>query len=170
MAQDQRGLTLVELMISITIASVVIGVLASAAILFFQHAFDNDKAYDDQASVSTLQSAFVSDAQSATSVTTNDTSACGSASTALVSFVWSDAGVTDKASWFVENNANRLGLVRRRCVNNQIVELNDIAGVQPTPTVSCTPSCAVATTVTINGTTTNGLTFSSIGTRRASAS
>ena len=167
---DQRGLTLVELMISITIASLLVGVLASAAILFFQHAFDNDRAYEDQTSVSLVQSAFVADAQSATGVTTNDPSACGSASPALVSFAWSDAGVDVKASWFVETKATRLALVRRRCTNNQPTETIDVAGVRANPVVSCTPSCATASTVTIDGTTTNGLAFSATGSRRASAS
>lgn len=167
---DQRGLTLVELMISITIAALLVGVLASAAILFFQHAFDNDKAFEDQSSVSLVQSAFVADAQSATAVTTNDASACGSAAPALVSFAWSDAGVAVKASWFVETKANRLALVRRRCTNSQPTETIDVAGVRTNPVVACTPSCATAATVSINGTTTNGLAFSATGTRRASAS
>lgn len=169
-ARDERGLTLVELLISITISGLLVGALASAAIIFFQHASDNDKAYEDQSSVTLVQSAFVADAQSATAVTTNDASPCGSASVALVSFGRSDAGVDVKSSWFVETKAGRTALVRRSCVNNQAVEFADIAGVRPTPAVACAPSCANPSTVSINGTTTNGLVFSAAGTRRASAS
>jgi type II secretory pathway pseudopilin PulG len=165
---DTRGFTLVELLISITISTLIIGVLASAAILFFQRSGDNDRTYSDQASVQLLGSLFTADAQSATTAITNDASACGSSATALVSFVWSDAGTTAKASWFVETVAGAQDLVRRRCTNGTPIEKNDVAGVSATPTITCEPDCTRPTTVTIAGTTTNGAAFGISGSRRAS--
>ncbi len=166
--RDARGLTLVELLISITISSLIMGVLASAAILFFQHANDNDRTYADQASVQLIGSLFTADAQSATSVIQDDSSACGSASPALVSFMWDDAGTTAKASWFVETVTGSQGLVRRRCTNDTPIEKTDVAGVQSPPAITCDPDCNSPATITISGTTTNGATFGVTGARRTS--
>jgi type II secretory pathway pseudopilin PulG len=166
--RDARGLTLVELLISITISSLIMGVLASAAILFFQHANDNDRTYADQASVQLIGSLFTTDAQSATSVRLSDPNACGSASPALVSFLWDDAGTTAKVSWSVESVTGSQDLVRRRCTNDTPIEKNDVAGVQSPPTITCAPDCSAPATVTISGTTTNGATFGVTGARRTS--
>jgi len=166
--RDQHGLTLIELMVSITISALIMGVLASAAIMFFQHSTDNNNNYDDQSSVQNLQALFTSDAQSATSVLLNDPAPCGSNTTALVTFSWADAGTTATTSWTVEQSANLRTLVRRRCTNATVVERTDVAGITGTPTVTCSPSCAAFTTVTIGGTAQHGATFGVTGTRRTS--
>lgn len=169
-SRTESGLTLIELMVAITISTMIVGVLASASIIFMRHSFDSDRAYDDQNSVQLLTSVFVADAQSATSVVTNDNAPCGAAGPALVTFSWADAGTTIAASWFVENTAGRLALVRRRCTNGTPTEKTDVAGVKVAPAVTCSPDCTTASSITITGTTTNGSTFGITGARRASAS
>ena len=168
--RNDHGLTLVELMVSITISALIMGVLASAAVTFFQHSSDNNNNYDDQSSVQSLQAFFTADAQSATSVVLNDPAPCGSSTTAITTFSWADAGTTATASWTVEQSANLRTLVRRRCTNGTVVERTDVAGVTGTPTVTCSPSCASFTTVTIGGTAQHGATFGVTGTRRTSVS
>jgi len=163
---NQVGVTLIELMVSLTITALIMGVLSSAAILFLRHSNDNNNLYDDDNSVQLLTSVFTADAQSATNVITNDVSACGSSSTALVSFVWAEAGTTVKASWSIEAVDSRQSLVRRRCVNGTPVEKNEVAGVTGTPTVTCNPNCTAPASVTLAGTTTNGSTFGITGAAR----
>jgi Tfp pilus assembly protein PilW len=164
--RDTRGLTLVELMVSITISSLIIGVLASASIMFFQHSTDNDNSYDDQSSIQGIQSFFTTDAQSATAVTLNDAAPCGSSNTALVTFSWPDAGTTVTVSWTIEQSAGIRTLVRRRCTNGTAVERTDVGGVTGTPSITCTPDCASFTSITIGGTAQHGATFGVTGTRR----
>ncbi len=169
-ATGQDGLTLIELMVSITISALIMGVLASAAIMFFQHSQDNNNSYDDQSSVQNLEALFTGDAQSATAVTLNDTTTqCGTGNTALATFSWADAGNNTTVSWTVEQLAGVRTLVRRQCTNGTPVQRSDVAGVTGTPTITCTPNCATFTTITIGGTMQHGAQFGVTGTRRVSS-
>jgi prepilin-type N-terminal cleavage/methylation domain-containing protein len=166
-ARDQRGLTLIELMVSITISALIMAVLASAAIMFFQHSSDNNNSYDDQSSIQNIESLFTGDAQSATAVTLNDTTTqCGTNNTAIVTFSWADEGNATTASWTVEQSAGIRTLVRRQCTNGTPIQRTDVAGVTGTPTITCTPACATFTSVTIGGIAQHGTNFGVTGTRR----
>jgi prepilin-type N-terminal cleavage/methylation domain-containing protein len=163
---DERGLTLIELMVSITISAMIMGVLASAAIMFFQHSSDNNNSYDDQSSIQNIQSLFTGDAQSATAVTLNDAAPCGSNNTAIVTFSWGDAGVLSTASWTVEQSSGIRTLMRRQCTNGTPIQSTDVGGVTGTPTITCTPACDTFTSVTITGVAQHGANFDVTGTRR----
>src|SRR5262249_48884375 len=150
-ARGQAGLTLIELMVSVTISALIMGVLASAAIMFFQHSQDNNNSYDDQSAIQNVSQLFPGDAQSATALTLIDATPCGSSNTAIVTFSWADAGNATTASWTVEQLSGVNTLVRRECTNGTVTQRIDVGGVTGTPTITCTPNCGAFTSITIAG-------------------
>ena len=167
-ANPEAGLTLVELVISIAIMGMIIGPLTGAAIFFLSQGQRGSNGTSDDTSVRAVVSTFTTDVQSAESVTAPDPAPCGSSSAALVTLTWSDNGTIFRASWSAESSGSVLTLVRRRCTGTSLVATALVADVQATPTVTCVPNCANATSLELEGVAANGEGFSVSAGRRPS--
>ena len=160
-----HGFTLIELIVSVTVLSLIIGPLTAAATFFLSHGQGASQNLADDTSIRSLFSVFTTDAQSAEAVAAPDGAPSGSASSALVTLTWTDDGTIFKASWSTVASGSTLNLVRRRCTGTTLVSTLLVADVQAPPTVSCAPSCANPSTITLTGTAANGAAFS-IATKR----
>jgi hypothetical protein len=153
----------------VTVVGLIIGPLTAAAEFFISHGTSATGQFADDTSVRSVISLFATDAQSAESVTAPDPAPCGSASNALVTMTWTDDGGTIfRASWSTQTSGTTISLVRQRCTGTTLVSTLLVADVTAAPTVSCTPNCANASTVTMTGTAANGARFTVSAKRRPS--
>ena len=165
---NQFGMTLIEMIIGISMLAIITAPLTTAAIMFAQHGADVDKSLTDDGSIRSLASLWVTDAQTATSATLNDTAPCGAKGAAVATLAWTTSGVSYTASWYSEMVGTDLTLVRRRCANGSLVGYQRVATIASAPTATCAPTCAQPTSFSLVGTATNGATFSLVGNRRSS--
>ncbi len=166
--RTMSGLTLVELITSVTVLSLVIGPLIAAMTFFISHGEEANRGFGDDASIRAMISLFSTDVQSAERVTAPDSSPCGPSTPALATMRWTDGATIFRASWSTQNVGTAIELVRHRCTGTSLVSTIVTADVLTTPTVSCEPSCANASTVTITGEALGGADFAITGTRRSS--
>ena len=165
--RSAAGMTLVEMIIGISMLAVITAPLTSAAIMFAQHGGDVDKSLTDDGSIRNIASLWVTDAQTATSTTLNDTSPCDSKGTSIATLAWNDSGVAYTASWYSETVNQVLTLVRRRCADGTMIGYQRVADIASPPTVMCSPTCTTPTSVTLRGIALNGASFSLVGNRRS---
>ncbi len=164
--RTEQGMTLIEMIIGISMLTVIAAPLTSAAILFAQHGAEVDKSISDDGSIRAVAALFVADAQSARSVMVDDSTACGSTNDAAASFRWNESGQSITSSWFVETINDELVLVRRRCSGAALIGYQRVAEIAAAPKISCFPDCEAPTAVTIVGNAANGAVFSFSGERR----
>jgi prepilin-type N-terminal cleavage/methylation domain-containing protein len=167
-ARSMHGFTLIELVISVTILGLILVPLAAASTFFITHGQDATGRFADDTSIRSVISLFTTDAQSAETVTAPDPAPCGSSASALVTLTWTDNGTIFRASWSTQTSGTTMTLVRQRCTGTSLVSTLLVADVQAPPTVTCTPSCANASVITMTGTAANGAGFTVAGTRRPS--
>ena len=151
---------------AVTVLGLIMGSLTSASIFFLQHGQDASLRFADDTSIRSVDSLFTTDAQSAETVAVPDPAPCGSSSSALATLTWTDDGTIFKASWSTQTSGSTTTLVRRRCTGTTLVSTLLVADVQAAPTVSCAPSCANASTITMTGTAASGAGFTVSATRR----
>ena len=163
-----QGFTLIEVVISVTVLGLIMGPLTMAATFFISHTQQTTGSFADDTSIRSANSLFTTDTQSAETVTVPDAAPCGSSNSALVTLTWTESGTIFRASWSTQTSGTTITLVRRRCTGTSLVSTLLVADVQAAPTVSCSPNCANASTVTMTGTATNGAGFTVSGTRRPS--
>ena len=167
--RSERGFTLIELVTAVTVLGLVMGPLASAALLVLQHGGDATAAFADDSAVRSATALFMGDAQSAEDVVAPDPAPCGGAGTAFVSTSWDDGGTAYRASWFAEQApGGAMTLVRRRCTGTTLVSTVVLADLAATPTVACVPGCDAPDVLTLAGTTAAGSPFTITAHRRAS--
>jgi prepilin-type N-terminal cleavage/methylation domain-containing protein len=156
---DARGMTLMELIVSMTIMGLVILPLTEATIFFLRHGQDATAAYQDDNGLRSVATYFDRDGQSATAITLNDASPCGGSpgEVAVATFGWTSGATAMTASWFTEASGSTTQFVRRRCSSGTVDETNTLAPVQGTPTVTCTPNCGAPVSFTLAFTGQNGL-------------
>ncbi len=166
---DQHGMTLVEMIISISMLTVITVPLTSAAMMFAQHGADVDKSLSDDTTVRSIEASFVADVQSATSVVLNDAAGCAGTTAAIATLQWGEPGLQIRTSWYAETIAGTLTMVRRRCSNGSLVSYERVGEVASAPTVVCAVTCTTdrLTSVTMTGTATNGAIFAFTGNRRS---
>jgi prepilin-type N-terminal cleavage/methylation domain-containing protein len=167
-AKSMDGFTLVELVIAVTILALIMVPLTAAATFFITHGQDATGRFADDASIRSVISLFTTDGESAETVTAPDPAPCGSGSTALVTLTWTDDGTIFRASWSTQTSGSTITLVRQRCTGTSLVSTLLVADVQAAPTVTCAPSCANASTITMTGTAANGAGFTVSAKRRPS--
>ena len=168
-ARGAGGLTLVELVVAVTVVGLIVGPLTAAAEFFISHGGTATGVFADDTSVRSAISLFDTDAQSAESVTAPDPAPCGSGSSALVTMSWTDdSGTIFRASWSTQTSGTTISLVRQRCTGTTLVSTLLVADVTAPPTVTCTPNCANASTITLTGTAANGAGFTVSSKRRPS--
>ncbi len=166
--RTMSGLTLIELITSVTILGLIVGPLIAAMTFFISNGKEANEYFGDDASIRSMISMFSTDVQSAEILTVPDASPCGPSSSALVTMQWTDGATIFRASWSTQTVGSVTELVRHRCTGTSLVSTIVAGDVLATPTVSCEPSCASASTVTITGEAPGGADFTITGTRRLS--
>jgi prepilin-type N-terminal cleavage/methylation domain-containing protein len=145
---DERGFTLVELMMAIALLMIITAPLMLAFATSIRYIGKTDQKFTDTRGGLLSAAYFSSDVANANIITLNDAVPCGGAGaglTAVVSFNWSDpsagvgAATNNESSWVVDaSNASNVRLLRKYCANggsgSQSVPAVSLAGA---PVVSC---------------------------------
>ncbi len=166
--RSAHGFTLIELIISVTVLGLIIGPLAASATFFMSHGQESSQRFSDDSSIRSVISMFTTDAQSAEAVTVPDPSPCGAGGSAIATLTWTNDGTIFRASWSSQTSGTTITLVRKRCTGTTLVSTLLVADVVAAPTVTCAPSCASASTITMNGSAASGAGFSVVAKRRSS--
>ena len=164
----ERGMTLIEVVISVTVLGLVMGPLSAAMLFFMAHGQDANEQYADNSGARSAVSGFAADVQSTEIVTAPDSKPCGAKSEALATLEWNSGGVRYRASWSADGAAAELVLVRRLCSGSSVMSTLLVSELGAVPKVTCSPSCATATSVTLVGAARNGTPFAITAVRRSS--
>lgn len=151
-APDERGFTLVELLVAISILGVVMGAV-SAAIIVGLKTTDGTITRLSESHDTQISTAYISgDAQSAQGVTQNvaGDSCSGTGATALVRFTWADSvdtttDVAKTAAYVVVATGAGRELHRRYCEGSSLtsdVVLTHNLHPSTDPAVVCVPVCS----------------------------
>jgi prepilin-type N-terminal cleavage/methylation domain-containing protein len=167
-AKSMQGFTLVELVVAVTILGLILVPLSAAATFFITHGTDTTGVFADDTSIRSVISLFTTDAESAETVQAPDPAPCGGSGSALATMTWTDDGTVFRASWTTQTSGSTITLVRQRCTGSSLVSTLLVADVKAPPTVSCSPTCANASTITMVGTAANGAGFTASAKRRPS--
>jgi prepilin-type N-terminal cleavage/methylation domain-containing protein len=150
-ARDERGMTLVELIVSITILSIIMASLTTAVTVYLQRGNDiaDDARGNDVVRFATTH--WTRDVERAATIAFDEPATCGDAKSALASFAWADAASdANAASWTVEPGEDGIDhLVRRQCRDGTELVTNDLGRVVGGAKVACPSDCTVATTLQI---------------------
>lgn len=123
-AADEDGFTLPELIMAITLLSIVMAPLALALMTSLKVIGRTTERFGDSRSALISAAYFANDVESAQAIQVNDPSPCGGAAgiTPVVSFVWADAAAgkgvapTKEASYVIDaSDATNKKLLRRSC-------------------------------------------------------
>ena len=164
----ERGMTLIEVVISVTVLGLVMGPLSAAMLFFMAHGQDANEQYADNSGARSAIAAFAADVQSTETVTAPDSKPCGAEDDSLATLEWNSGGVRYRASWSADGTDAELVLVRRLCSGSSVMSTLLISELSAVPAVTCSPSCATATSVTLVGTARNGAPFAITAARRSS--
>ncbi len=139
MSRGQRGYTLIELILAITILAVVAAPLSGAVVLGLRTGTDAEARLLEANDGRLLATFLGPDVQSATTVSTTDTT-CGGAGTRLA-ISWREGSTDVRVAYVAESpGTEQHRLVRRRCVGSAVEEQVIAALLAPT-TGSVSVSC-----------------------------
>ncbi len=160
-AIDERGFTLMELIVACTILGLIMVPLSAATIFFLRHGAEAQAQFQDDNGSRLAGVYFNRDIASATSV---DVSSAGCGATAddtlVMSVPWTENGVAKQASWFTEVATDgTASLIRRRCTTGTPDETNTLASLSSAGSVwfAVTGGATTPTTVQLGFTSSNGL-------------
>lgn len=165
--RSQRGVSMVELLVVISLTGLIAGALTSAIATGLRTTeATTDRLQETQdAHLTTI--AFVRDAQSADAVSLTQTSCSGLDPLVLLS--WTDDGVAKEAAYAVRAVDGRRVLSRWFCQNGGGAVRRDVAQAlhaTTDPAITCVPNCAAATRVEMLVTEASGWTFTAAAERR----
>jgi prepilin-type N-terminal cleavage/methylation domain-containing protein len=140
----ERGFTLVELLLAVTILGIIAAPLSIAMVKGVSFVGKSDQKLTDSRSVLIAASYFAGDVAGANTVVTNDTTACGGG-TAIVSFDSSNAtdgvggAANNEISYVVDTTiATNTVLSRRACLSGVVTAKSNAAvSLGGTPVVTC---------------------------------
>jgi prepilin-type N-terminal cleavage/methylation domain-containing protein len=167
--RDERGFTLAELMVAISILGMIAVPLTASIILGLRTTSDSQQRYKEARGAQLTSAYFPFDVASATNITLADASPCGGAGPAAVaSFTWADdLSPTNEVSYVVPTGST--DMIRKFCRGGSVVSTNLLAsGISGAPTVTCAPACDASfdtATITVNGA--SGWQYTVNGTRRS---
>lgn len=168
--RDERGFTLVEMLVGLSILGVVSGALVVTLAMGMRTADDTRVRVGEARDAQLVASYFMADAQSAVSVSTSDQTCAGQAP--IVRFRWTDEGSQKDVAYVARTVGTERRLSRMVCVGGGAATTIDVAhALSPTvaPAVSCPGGCnGSPARMTLNVTEASGYTFSVAASRRAS--
>jgi prepilin-type N-terminal cleavage/methylation domain-containing protein len=169
--RDERGFTLPEILVAVTILGIIIVPLAASMVVGIRTTSDAQQRLVEARGEQLTAAYFPSDVASADTIVPNDPSPCGGTGpTVVVSFDWADdVSPTNEVSYVVPSGST--DLYRKSCQGGTLKTTNLLAsGISGTPTVTCSPNadCTSATSATIAVTGQSGWQYSVTGTRRSS--
>jgi type II secretory pathway pseudopilin PulG len=141
-ARGESGFTLIELILTMSMLTIIVGAIAATVIVGLRDATGVDTRLSESHDAQRASEYFVNDAQSAAGVTLNTNDSCADLTPPLVTFTWADSGVANVATYEVKAGA----LHRRFCqggalVLDQIVAHLISSATPPVPTCRPAPSC-----------------------------
>lgn len=144
MSRREDGVTLVELLITVTLIGVVVPAIAGAFIVGLTTFGDAGERVSESSSAEIAAAYWGPDVMNATSVDEDASPGCSLAagSTPVVSFDTADGRI----SWFVSSNR---ALVRRECVGGTDTTIAAALSDTVLPDTSCAPDCAGAVILTL---------------------
>jgi prepilin-type N-terminal cleavage/methylation domain-containing protein len=144
--RSERGLSLIEMLIAITISGIIATALTGAIYFGFQATGSTETRLSQSGKANLLASYFVEDVQNATGVgkgVTESAAACGAGAMPVALLLTQDTATpsTSSISYFVGTGANSTTLYRRTCDGGiPGVSLPVIKGLRPnTLTFACAP-------------------------------
>lgn len=144
---DERGFTLVELIVAVSILGVVMGAITAAIVVGLKTTDDTITRLSESHDTQISTAYFNGDAQSAESVELSVNDPC-IGENVLALFSWTDPHVTPAvaktASYVITTPASGRELHRRYCEGSALKSDVVVAhNLHPTaaPSISCTPSC-----------------------------
>lgn len=160
---DERGYTLIELLLSVMLMGVIVAAISGALVVMFTATAETTDRLSESPDLQIAAAYFGSDGQSATALNSQH---CGPATaTRAISFSWTDPGSDPatptgdtgrKVSYVVEAVGTQKQLVRYSCVvpatGAESVDRTIVVNyLRPTtsPTAACSPSPCGATTTSI---------------------
>jgi prepilin-type N-terminal cleavage/methylation domain-containing protein len=169
---DQRGFTLPELLIAVTVLGIIMVPLTASIVVGLRTTGDAQQRLVESRGEQLTAAYFPTDVASADTIVPNDANPCGGAGPAVVvSFDWADDhSPTNEVSYVVP--AGSSDMYRKACQGGVVHSTNLLAsGLSGKPIVTCTPNADCSGTpsgATISVTGQSGTSYTVTGTRRSS--
>lgn len=168
---DERGFTLPELLVAVTVLGIIIVPLTASIIVGMRTTGSAQQRLIEARGEQLTAAYFPSDVASSDTIVRGDSAPCGGTGPAVVaSFDWADDhSATNEISYVVP--AGSTDMYRKSCQGGIVQSTNLLAsGVSGTPTVSCSPNadCTSASSATITVNLQSGGQYTVTGTRRSS--
>jgi prepilin-type N-terminal cleavage/methylation domain-containing protein len=165
--RSENGFTLVELIMSLTLLSVIMGPLTGAVIIGLRTADGTNQKLSDSHDEQLVATYLVKDVQSASTVSTTDVS-CGTAGVVVARLSWADPDGTAKAASYRVDAGT---VVRNYCENGSLRQGFPVAHGLGSAQIACAPSCmADWKTLTMTVTEASGYSFAISASRRGTPS
>jgi prepilin-type N-terminal cleavage/methylation domain-containing protein len=167
----ERGFTLVELLVAISVLGVIMGPLCASLIIGLRTTSDSQQRLVEARGAELTSHYFPFDVASATNIIPADPTPCGGAGpTVVASFDWADdRSLTNEVTYVVPAGAT--DMVRMFCQGGSLVSKNLLAsGLNGPPTIACAPTAACDATfqsATITVKSVSGWQYTVTGSRRA---
>ena len=139
---DERGMTLMEVIVAMVVLSVIVGAITTSIFVGLQTTRETSERLTDAVGVSFASAYFIPDVESADTVEKNDVSSCFLTGTPVVSFEWKDSDGRQIASYVTRPHDGARALFRQFCVgeNNPTSEILVVRGIdEDVPRVDCDP-------------------------------
>jgi prepilin-type N-terminal cleavage/methylation domain-containing protein len=167
--RDERGFTLPELMVALSILGMIMAPLTASIFVGLRTIGDSQQRYTEAHGAQLTSAYFPFDVASATNIIPADPTPCGGTGpTVVASFDWADdLSPTNEVTYVIPTGQNYM--VRMVCRGGTVVTSNRLAwGVSATPVIACAPACSAAfKTATITVTGASGWQYTVTGTRRS---
>ncbi len=179
-ANDEAGLTLIELLVATSITALIAPVLASALVVGWRTTDATVVRLGENRDRLLVPSLFTRDVQSAGTVQTSGPACTQAGDTLVVRLGWTETdatgGTVDRAVSWVQTSGTPRFLERRYCadgtsVTSSVSVSHDAAGAAVTcrdVAGGATGACSSATVVQLTVTDTSGASYAAVGRRRSS--
>ena len=139
---DERGVSMVEVLVTIAISGLLMTVLAATIVTGLRTTDDTRERVEESHDVNMVTTWFTSDVQTAGSVSTSDGS-CGGAP--IVHLTWSDLGTVTEVTYRARTVDGERVLTRYACVDGGSPTARDVVrnvDDAADPVLTCSPACS----------------------------
>jgi prepilin-type N-terminal cleavage/methylation domain-containing protein len=166
--RDDDGVTLVELVVSLSITGMLAVVISAAFVVGVRTTDDANKRLSGSQGAQIASAFFAADVTGA--VTGPATAGTCAAGTSVARFDWTDTDATNtaiaKRAEYCRVSGTQIDLVREYRENAALISSAVVAYNVSTASVACAPGCATPTTVTLSVSEPGGFSYSVTGRRR----